>query len=143
MASYAWDRVQEWLTNPDRIGGSAEEAHIARHGDCACLPDLWLPNRRGYSDLCALESCSLCDIHFYYASENEDSCIRRQEDEEVNGVLSSEWDTILSLAFLKEGSRDWPPYGLVVCGCCWDMYSGSQGEVTRGGNVPIGTSDVV
>lgn len=119
--SAAYTRVHSWLDNPARLGGKAEAAHINRHGDCPCLPNLWLPTNGGYSDLSGIERCDLCDIRFYEAC-GDSSRIRRQEVEEFDGPLSESWAGILTFAYLQAPLGQ-EPWSLVVCGCCWDTYA--------------------
>lgn len=137
-ASSRWlPRAQQWLASAERLGGKAEEAHIARHGDCACLPDLWLPTRKGFSDWYAIETCGICGIRFYEAYENEASRVRRQADAEREGPLSGEWDAILTIAFLEAAPGD-RPSDVVVCGCCWDTYSAPPAHVVQPSTVEGG-----
>lgn len=125
-ASPALRRVQEWLASPDRLDGRAEAAHITRHGDCACLQDLWLPRRGGVSDIWALETCDVCGIRLYEAFENPDSRVRRQEDDVSAGPLPHVWAALLAYAFMQVPPGGEPPDNLVVCGCCWDTYAGEK-----------------
>lgn len=133
--SRALQRAREWLANPDRLGGAAEAQHMARHGDCLCLPDLWLPTRGGYSDWYAIERCDLCDIRLYEAFTNDCSRVRRQEDEEANGLLPQSWRGVRAFAFLQAPPGQ-EPGNLVVCGCCWDAYAGAVPDGEREETAP-------
>ena len=121
MNSYTYNRYLAWSINEKKIGGTFEDAHVKQYGDCPCLPGFWLPSQGGFSDLCALDDCNICQVTYYYASESGVYLHYEQYDEE-NNVHAEEWKTIAKIVNDPDPYPGW----LTICPCCWNQIIGEE-----------------
>jgi len=122
----------EWLDDPEKLGGEYEEKHVECYGDCGCIPGFWKPRRRGLSDMCSIETCSLCQAQFYEAYE-ADIHLRDQDWDAETHQFQEEWAAIFTILDLDAGEES-DRYPLRLCPCCWGNLLGKGtpvGEVSR------------